>query len=777
MSGGQFVLRELARIDASAEAAQRAAERFPDYPDLERSLMTWVESDEAQEVVLGLFSATTRSTDHDLVASFISGTGFYTAHDIEVIAQEILAAFLQELEQALLNSPEGPGLHDQKQTQLHLETQNLVAEVGTGLSNQVAQLSAQFASLTARPLSALPLGDPGAPAREQAFHAEIDTAKGLIELGQFVSAQSVLMGTRGKAQGEQVSQRVLFRIATNLGACAHALDNRVAAREEFQAALRIEPENPDALANVAITLVDDDAEEALRLSREALSRNPRQVHAMCIQIECLFRAGEDAATEALVAEAAWVQESVTGCLMLGRLFVNRGEFERAEALLRTAQSLDPDSAGPYLSLSIAIILPLQRALTENLDLPYRLPRERLAEAEALLTRAIEILGSHQLSRVLTGALTDRAELRRMDGRLEQALGDCERVLMLDPEHLGARVNKALTLLELDRAREAIPLLETTRGTLPNGELSLALAYLEAERPEDAQGMIEPIWASSDTSRLRLRAGDILLRAAQQLSQPTRISEIVTEIEMKWPNDAEALAILGEAKRRAGDLTAAERILRSALTVGVGAILDQVNIELADILYSQERYIEAIPLYDSALNAAAPLPLRRRLLISLFRARRWREALNLAQDLKGAGPAIPTVTEIESIILEQTGDLESARNLRLALIQVEPRSVSHQVRAAFLALRMGDEARAREEIIEIRWEDLQGHANSLTATAEVYALLGISGALELAYRGLAAGFGDADQHLAYCRIFLALSASNPPYLRPTEVSPDSVVVVD
>lgn len=52
--------------------------------------------------------------------------------------------------------------------------------------------------------------------------------------------------------------------------------------------------------------------------------------------------------------------------------------------------------------------------------------------------------------------------------------------------------------------------------------------------------------------------------------------------------------------------------------------------------------------------------------ALFNAREWDEALRLARDVRAGGAAVRGFSEIEAMLAEQEGDLETAQNLYLQL---------------------------------------------------------------------------------------------------------------
>jgi hypothetical protein len=78
----------------------------------------------------------------------------------------------------------------------------------------------------------------------------------------------------------------------------------------------------------------------------------------------------------------------------------------------------------------------------------------IVEADSELSKAAEILSTHEHRPHLIPILATRAGVRAMQNRLDEAEGDCAAVLEIDPGSTLALRNKGLTALVRGRARQS-----------------------------------------------------------------------------------------------------------------------------------------------------------------------------------------------------------------------------------------------------------------------------------------------------------------------------------
>jgi tetratricopeptide (TPR) repeat protein len=227
----------------------------------------------------------------------------------------------------------------------------------------------------------------------------------------------------------------------------------------------------------------------------------------------------------------------------------------------------------------------------------------MKEAERMLTRAIDLLEPYENRSRVHVALINRGAIRGMLGDREEALQDCERVLVDDERDEAALRNKGLLLLQMDRASEAIQYFEKisqvderTAVALP-----LAAAYLETGFPRKTIEALAPVWKPDTHDRQQIGIADLLLAAHTRLGDARAVDEVLRVLTEMWPSEPIALATIARPQRREGHAEEATDRLREALSYATGPERDFIAADLADLYYANARYAEAAEVYEQIID--------------------------------------------------------------------------------------------------------------------------------------------------------------------------------
>jgi predicted Zn-dependent protease len=127
-------------------------------------------------------------------------------------------------------------------------------------------------------------------------------------------------------------------------------------------------------------------------------------------------------------------------------------------------------------------------------------RERLLEAEQLLTRALDGLGDRDPSPGGRGIRVNRSAARSLLGDHAGALRDVDAVLDDEPENEWALRNKGILLIASDRADEAVGVLEAIRDPTARQQVAapLAEAYRAAGHVGAARAVLQQLWDNAPT---------------------------------------------------------------------------------------------------------------------------------------------------------------------------------------------------------------------------------------------------------------------------------------
>lgn len=751
---GKATLTSLLNHPPVLKALNATASSFEQIEDIRGKLSRYCQSPQFENLLVRLKSGVRQEeTEKAVVSSFVKATDFFHGEDTEILASQILAVLAKNLVESLFATDEGLSVLASRMEQLQIESQDHVVEV-VGHGNQC--LLQEFASLKESVSRLLP--EEMKITKDKIVNSRIDVARDLLKKGKVDAAKTLFSQIRQEIDGQNVSIDTLFRIATNLGACAIELQNISTMQLEFKRALDLQPTSVKALSNAAIgEMCAKNYSEALKLIEKARLIECTDSHATSVYIELLHKLGRGEEIDNLLYAEPWISEDVSCLLVFGWVSLERKNYSRAEACAR--KCLEKEKLfQAHMVLGGALALPIQKAFHEDPPLPWRIEEnliKRLEEAEEEFTSAISILEGHDGRSRLYDAYTNRSSVRALLGKAKESIQDCERVLLENPDDLIALKNKGLSLLEQRRFPESVECLSRVFSKNKDIGLAMSLAYalLESDRSPDVLATLLPLWNRESKDRRHLRIAHLLIQAASKSGKTKLIEEVAHSIEEFWPEDPEALSILAARQKREGKTKEAIDLLLKALETSAVHQKDLIFIDIADIYTSEGNFHKAVEYYALVVDRSRDNPLFRKYLIALFNSGNYLEVLQLTQGVRGSGKAIPMVSELEARVLDYIGDYEQAKILCDQLSLAEPKKISHRIRVAILELKNDDRDSCKHTIEAIRFEEIKEHPLSLMEVAEIRAILGLPGVLPLAYRARKLAFGDPKMHLAYMRLFL------------------------
>ena len=259
-------------------------------------------------------------------------------------------------------------------------------------------------------------------------------------------------------------------IHNNLGRIFLGEGNVEKAQREFEKALALDPNNADALLNMAaIHQGEGKVDMAEHLVQRALAVNPNSIGALAQLAEIQRERGELGEAVRLFSEALTIDDSHPFLWIgIGDVLQRAGRYEDAVKAFRTVLELDPDSFNARYNLGVTY---------SNMG--------QEDEAVAIYEEALERAPKHPKG---SAARNNLGAIRLRRGETDQALAHFEEALEKAPGNLESRYNVAILYIDRGRRDEAIALLEEAAELEPNHEqvnLQLGYAYLDANRGQDA----------------------------------------------------------------------------------------------------------------------------------------------------------------------------------------------------------------------------------------------------------------------------------------------------
>jgi tetratricopeptide (TPR) repeat protein len=774
ISAGKGGYAKLTKVSAFSSSVKATAERFP-HLEVELALKRWSERPAFRAIVSALEKGERPPAEAEVVTAFIEQGEFFCGDSTAQQAKEVLSEFLGELENQIYGSGSGLAAVAARQEVLHAETRDITLKT----ANTVLQKLENVESLLTAP------GKPDTKITwEKVYEDRVEVARKLLDAGKPRTAQRLLTELRTQVASQDPSRSLLYRIATNLGACAFRLDDHESAIQEIDFALRLDPENPKAITNAAVNnLILGKPAQALTLILKARGKAPNDSHAAANHIQALFALDREPEVNALLEAEAWIADDSHCCFTLGVMLFNKGRFTEAQKYLRQAYAKEPENPEILLNLGHAVMRPTQQHLLGQPILRWQFPPEyvsALTEAQDLLTRALTLMQDFESHKPVAFAHILRADARRMLSDLVGSISDCDQALADNPTDVDALQIKGLALFDDDRFAESISCFEkiSESGQLLQILVPLTMAYNATGRHDEAIRILDERWKQIAPESLeRVRIADGLLWAYSETKQHQKADEVITALKTARPNDPEAMAAIGRYLRKQGKERDALSVLTEAVAYAAGPVKNMISLELADIYYRQRKFGNAAEFYEAVVDRSGPNDLAVRYVICLFNSGAHKEALRVSQNLRKPGEAVPIISQIEAMVLAETGDLVSAQKILEKLNHLEPENYSLRIQSAELAVRRLNEMRARELLSEVSLEKVRNDPYALARIAQLRARLKTGEVLKYAYQARRAGYSIPQIHGIYVNLFVSREQVDQVDLTKEVVDEDSAVLLE
>lgn len=609
------------------------------------------------------------------------------------------------------------------------------------------------------------------------WHALLDEARVLLQAGDARAAMSLVQYVREQASTSD-DTTLQFRIATNIGCAALALDDYDTALGEFQQAAAIE-RTAKAIANIAMALFAKRRYvEALEEARAAVQIDATFRPAVAAVIKSLAALEQFEQIDAVIARDPSLTDDDDVLLALAEARFRQGSYRAGEHYCRMLLPRRPDANVRLLTAECIVgrINNDSERLLGGLD---GAARTDLLEAKALAQVAREYFVATHQQRPMLVALNNQGAILALLEDYPAAIECANIVLSHDATNEIALQNRGLSYFQLGDFAHAVGDFEALSETeyadavsLPFGDALLKLG--EARRSAE---LLRSAWnARSNDDPQALQAGELLLNAYAELDDTASYEVLLHEIEETFGADSVAQAILALAEYRTGDTSHAVQRLTAAFDAASGTQQAVIAPRLADLFIDQKRFGDAADLYERVGLQKDPR-LFATYLKCLVNAQRYAEAYALASAEINRGTSDPVVYDVAARVATYNGDLHAARDTYLRALRggTHARTLRFQLLLAQVYLQLGERDAAIELIQPLTAASIDD-ADDLLMVARLRTLLELSGALPFAYRAREIAFHDPDVHLAYVRLFLARSELDKPILDADEVAVGTTVHV-
>jgi len=765
--------KQLSEVPPFKKASDETCAAFPLF-EIRLCLTKWCESDVFQSILQRAETGDKPLADDEIADSFIKIGEFYAAEDTISKAKEILALFFQKLEVEIIKSKDGLVTVASRQEKLHEETRDEFRKTVQPISEQITEIKSMLTNASDKSISPHEV-------EERIYHTRVDTARELHKLGKYVTARKMLQKLREEIAPKNVSKSLLFRIASNIGACCAHLGETPTAIKEFEFAYTLEPDNPLAISNAsAIALEQGDKEKSLKLAEVARQKSPKDEVITANYLQALLANGKEAEFQKAVESNEWIRTNPECCFAVANVLFESERYSEAETFLRGAikQTKYPRI---FILLAHSLVRPTQKTLLGEPIFSWKLSQKlsvELAEADSLLSEAITLLSEREERILSAHAYVLRADVRRMQGRDADAILDADSALMLSPSDEFATQIKAMSLFHAGRLNESVSCFESIKNPAAQKQVLLpfSIACLVSGKPSKVITLLAQHFETGIQNPKEIKTVDILISAYDKDGKTDLAEKVLAELRSKWPTHPDTLVAAAHHFHEQGKPKEAIDAFSEALTYSTNQNRDIIALELADYYYHCDEFSKAADLYGPVINPDANNGITQRYLASLFNSGDYKAALKLAQQIRKNGEPLVFASHIEARILIQIGDLKTAYQILKRLAELNPKLFQYKIEAADCARRRTEIDDAKRLISEIDFEDIKAKADFLIRVAQLRLMLGMPDVVKFAYQARRMAFSSAETHATYAMLCVNSEGKDNSLIDCETVEKDCAVIL-
>ena len=420
-------------------------------------------------------------------------------------------------------------------------------------------------------LSRMPASETSLEAQKaQEIQRRLEEAKRILNEHKPRTALSLYESILDEIQEE--SKALLAKTYNGIAACYLHQDDYTQADGFFLKALEHMPEDPKALANVAlIKYLLGETGVGLPYIKKAYQLDPSNVHAVNILARFYIDDGQYEEARHLFTDDI-LQDS--SCMItFGYLLQDCGETDQARLWLRKAADTSPNDPEILMAYATSLFMPIIDQLQAGVLSPIELAqdqKDQLIESEKYLNQAGDILKTSEESNRYILTLINKSGVRLALQDAQQALSLVEEALEIDDTDHLCWANKGMALIQLHRFDEAesayIQALDNGSDPIPTTQ-KLAECCILQERFDDAISTVRTILPEGEEENVdnfTLPLVLTLLEAFIEGKHFEHAEPLLDTLLTLLPNNSHILTRYGDLKNKSGELEAAEDFFLQAI---------------------------------------------------------------------------------------------------------------------------------------------------------------------------------------------------------------------
>lgn len=568
--------------------------------------------------------------------------------------------------------------------------------------------------------------------------------------------------------------RIRLRAYANLGAALTQSGLYNEATIAFDNAAEAEPGSADGHAYAAkAALFRGKRATAYEQAEIALSLDPKQKLAASILVDT---AAEDVETSDLVAKIGLLNVDGDVGYSLSRRYADKGAFASAIDAARTIES-SKENWVRNVAVGEAILRRFERDLDARIGAPLSADSETLLqEAKTCLEKAWDQVRSRTDKKNWAFVGAHLSAVLRLLGDDERADDLAIEALGLSPDSRPLMERAALAFLHKGDGPRAAELSIVVAETGGAEEALFAASIAASNRKwQHVWPWAQKAFDEAVDAEVRARAAELLILAKSKQESPIAALTLADQLRKSVGAHVTFEARVTELAKRSevpAHLNAARNRLANFDRASLNAIQ---KFELASALADDEQWAEAADLLTNLHSLERPSEILTRRLFALYRANRRTEARDLYKSLGKGALQSKEIRRLGAAIFERCGMLQESLKELNAAIALDSDDLRSRLDWARLSLRSNNDKAIAQWL---KTADLSFNAPP-EDKMELAQLLDRMGkrkdALRIGYETLRKNWGVSERlHMMYMSLFLLAGKRNETFLRPKEVSIDSVV---
>jgi len=584
--------------------------------------------------------------------------------------------------------------------------------------------------------------------------AQVDYTKQLLEERKPGEALSYIASIYAKVMNSD-SDHEKYRLLTNKGSAYLQMNDTNTAAELFLEAYQYHRKDEDkALCNVSMAhLLLGNTVEAVNYADQALKINDKSARAYSFKIQALKESKSIDELIALVPKELHNNAEIAHAMSF--ISQRKGDIEKTREWIEVAYEADPNDMEIKASLALILIQPLANTYGFMGQLSVD-DKKDIQRSISLFDDVIKSYSDDAGRKSNAIHFYNRGAARRLAGDVSGAISDTQISVDYEPDNLDYKKHLAQLYYEGGQIDKSIELLEdlATKDEMPEMKIALAERLIQAGQQSKAIEILENFTKTRQPKEYKRAATLFLLQTYIDTEMYTDAEKLVEDLQSKESNSSYSLTLAGKLKLEQGDSeSAAEYLLEAKKKIAKDAPLDEKSI-LADELYSAGLFAEASKIYESFINPRIASDMSRKLLNTYYRAGYHDKALKLCRLIQSEYGVSRYLTEMESTIYEDIGELAKAQKVCESYIKDNPEDVSIRLRLAIIHYRMG-----KEEEVDTFLDSAPDFSKLDARDSIQLALLNVERnkprkrTLDIGYETRRTFFSNSDAHLSYVQMLL------------------------